>query len=418
MTIKTASRWNVKTVGGYPVRAFERELIRSGKKVLNLTAGDPSVWGFINQPLSKHLVEAAEQGWHTYGGRANDLGLGTSPPLPTQLRNAIVAFEKSERGNDFEPKNIFYGGGCAGAILMVHMALLEEGDEVVTFDPAHYLVGPTNYFPYFKSKVIPCRSIEEDDWRPDLDELREKIGKRTKLVVINNPNNPTGAVYNEKTLKEIVDIAGEYELPIMSDEIYSSITFDGVVAKSTADVAEDIPVIVVNGLAKLFMRTGWKVGYVAFHDPEEKMKELISTTDKVWRLYGGQRRSMPTPILYAAIKAFQGSMDAGREFVRGVKSRRDYSMKRINEIDGLNCIDPKGTFYVFPRIETVGEEKTWKSEVDFLLELAKEKHVTFDAGSVYGKHGFGHFRAVTLPKIDILEDAYNRIEKFMLEHAN
>jgi aspartate/methionine/tyrosine aminotransferase len=416
MVIKPASKWQIKTGGGYALREVERELKRSGVKVYNLTSGDPPAWGHRNQELSKYLIEAAEKGYHTYGGYTNDAGLSESPSLQNQLQNAITEFEKRERGVNYDPKNVIYGGGVAGVILTIHQALLENGDEVISFEPAHYFIGPTSYFPYYGAKAVPCRSLEEENWSPDFNELRKKINNKTKMIVINNPNNPTGTVYDEKTLKTLIDIAGEHDLPIMSDEIYNLITFDGIEAKSTALLSKDVPVITCNGLAKTFMRTGWKLGFAAFHDPEGKISEVISAINKVWSLYGGQKRSMPTPMMYAAIGAFREENEAGREFVKNVKERRDYSVNRINEIDEISCIIPKGTFYVFPKINKIGKGEKWNTEVDFLVDFAKKYHVTVDAGSLYGEHGSGHFRAITLPNIEILTEVYDRLEKFLKEN--
>jgi aspartate/methionine/tyrosine aminotransferase len=417
LPVKPAPVWDKVELGEEdPLRNNVRELSRSGKKVLQITSGDPPAWGFSNQPLSKYLIEAAEQGWHTYSGKANEQGLSTSPPLISQLQNAIAEFEKREHNLELKPNNIIVAGGAAGAILTVHMALLGNGDEVATFEPAHYLVGPSSYFSWLGAKAVPSRCIESEGWRPDFEELRKKISKKTKLIVINNPANPTGKVYTEKELKELVNIAGEHDLPILSDEIYGFITFDGVVAKSTAAISGDVPVIVVNGLAKTFMRTGWKIGYAAFHDPENKLQDLLDATKKAWQVYGGMRRSLSTPMIYAAVKSFQGSLDAGKEFIQGVKKLRDYSVKRIREIKGLSVVEPKGTFYVFPRVESIGKEKTWKTDVEFLTDLLNEELVSFNPGSQYGEHGFGHFRSLTLPKIEILDDAFNRVERFLKKH--
>lgn len=410
--MKPASKWQKKTQKSHSLRPIESKLRKEGKKLYNLTSGDPVVWGHSNQQLSKYLIEAAEQGYHSYGGPANSQGLPATPPLPTQLINGIIGFEKKLRDVEYNPNDIVYGNGCASVIWVVHQALLEEGDEVLSFEPAHYFIGPTSYFPYLGAKVISCESNEEEGWKPELDQLRKKITDKTKMIVINNPNNPTGAVYSEKVLKDIIDIAGEHGLLIMSDEIYSLITFDGVTSTSTAALAGDVPVITLNGLAKFFMRTGWKVGYGAFHDPDDKIGELKDTIKKVWRVYGSQRRSMSTPMLYAAAKAFNDT-DAGWKFVKDVKKGRDYSIKRVNEIDGLSCVDPQGTFYIFPKIEVVGDGRKWESDVDFLSKLAHEHYITLDPGIMYGEKGFGHFRAVTCPSIEVLEHVYNKIEEFI-----
>ncbi|MFC1803073.1 aminotransferase class I/II-fold pyridoxal phosphate-dependent enzyme [Thermoproteota archaeon] len=412
MPIKPNPIWKDISVRESHLKSILKEMELNGRKILALTGGDPPRWGHINQPISKYLIEAAEEGWHTYRGQSNDKGLGSTPTLHNQLQNAIMEHEKQWHSVEFKPENIFFAGGCAGSILMVHSALLEYGDEVITFEPSHYMDNPTSYFNLFKTKVVSCQQVEEMGWEPDINELRKKITNKTKLIVINNPNNPTGKIYDEKTLKNIVNIAGEYDLPIMSDEIYTYITYDGIIAKSTAAVANDVPVIVINGLAKFFMRTGWKVGYAAIHDPNGKADELIKAIRNVWRIYGGPMRSMPTPMLYTAIKTFRGPVDAGREFVQKLQTHRDYVMKRIDEINELNAVKPEGTYYTFPKIDKIGVGKTWNSDIDFLVELVKEQSLTFLPGSEFGKSGHGHIRVINLPNIDILEDAFNRLDAF------
>lgn len=389
------------------------DLITKGEKILSLTVGDPPAWGFGNQSLSNHLSIAAEEGWHSYGGTTNEYGIYPNPSITSRLQTAIAGFEKRERNIEFDSNNIFPCGGCGGALTCLHYSILEDGDEIVVVEPSHYLGGPTSYFSYFNAKTIESRMIEEEKWEPDLEELRKKISNRAKAIMIINPNNPTGAVYDEKTLKNIIDVAGEYDLPIISDEIYGLITYDGIVAKSTAAITDDVPVIVINGLTKFFMRPGWRVGYIAFHDPEDNIKQVIDVTRRVWSMYGHQAYGMPLPIRYAAIKAFEGPIESSKKMVEELEIRRNYSLKRINEIDGLNCVKPKGSYYLFPRLNNVGENKTWNSVTGFLIDLVLNKNVTFLPGNKFGKHGTGHFRMLFLPKIEILEDVFNRLENFL-----
>jgi len=231
-----------------------------------------------------------------------------------------------------------------------------------------------------------------------------------------NPNNPTGAVYSERALKEIVNIAGENDLPIISDEIYGLITFDGIVAKPTAEVAKDVPVIALSGMSKIFMRTGWRVGYICFHDPEGKISELSRVIKRVAGLYGHGITTMPTSILFAATKAFQGSIDAGIEMTKKLQVNRDITMKHIQEIEGVTCVKPKGTLYCFPKVHEIG--KTWKTDEEFMLDLLKDKDVLFNRGSGYGDSGFGHFRLLLLPDQTIIDDALNRLEHFLQQHSH
>ena len=163
------------------------------------------------------------------------------------------------------------------------------------------------------------------------------------------------------------------------------------------------------------MRPGWRVGYIAFHDPEDSIKEVVDTTRKVWSMYGHQAYGMPLPIRYAAIKALEGNIETSKQMVKELEIRRNYSMKRIIEINGLDCVEPKGSYYLFPRLDAIGEKKTWGSMTNFLIDLVKYKKVTFLPGYKFGKHGARNFRMLFLPKIEILEDVFNRLEDFLRE---
>ncbi len=405
MVVKPSSRWKdmpQPTEFQIKLSAIKAEKKKSGEKILDLTEGDPVIYGHTNQQLSEKLVEAAEGGWHMYPEQS---------PWRNELRKAISSYEKRYRDVEYEPENIIIGPGVAGCFHTLHYSLLESGDEVVVIEPAHYLLGPTSYWYYFQSKVLTSPCSEEEGWEPVVEDLRSKISTRTKAIMIVNPNNPTGAVYSERVLKEIVNIAGENDLPVISDEIYGLTTFDGIVVKPTANIAEDVPVIALSGMSKIFMRTGWRVGYICFHDPEEKISELTKVIKRVAGLYGHGITSMSTPILYAATKAFQGSIDAGIEMTKTLQNRRDNTMKRIEEIEGVTCVKPKAALYAFPKVEEIG--KTWKTDEEFMLEIAKEENVIFNLGSGYGPSGFGHFRLLLLPEQKIIDEALNRLNSFL-----
>jgi len=405
LVVKPSSRWKdmpQSTAFQRKINEIKSEKKKAGVQILDLTEGDPVIYGHVNQPLSDRLVEAADGGWHMYPEQS---------PWRDELRKAISNFEKRYRKIWYDPDDVIIGPGVAGCFQILHYSLLEPGDEVVVIEPAHYLLGPTSYWYYFKSRVLTSPCSEDEGWEPVVEELRPKITNRTKGIVIVNPNNPTGAVYSEKALKGIADIAGENDLPIISDEIYGLLTFDDIIVKPTAEIANDVPVIALSGMSKIFMRTGWRVGYICFHDPEGKISELSMITKRVAGLYGHGMTAMPTPILYAATKAFQGSIEAGLQMMKELQVRRDHVMKRVQEIEGVTCVKPKGTLYCFPKVHEIG--KTWKTDEEFMLDLLKEENVLFNLGSGYGDSGFGHFRLLLLPDQKIINDALNRLEHFL-----
>jgi aspartate/methionine/tyrosine aminotransferase len=339
----------------------------------------------------------------------------SSTPWEKELKASIVKFEKKYRGVEYSPENVVLGPGVAGVLSVLHYAILEQGDEVITWDPSHHLVGPTKYWPYIGARPVPCRTLENEDWKPDLDEMQNKITSKTKAIFINSPNNPTGAIYDEKVLKGIVNVAGQHGIPVISDEIYGLITFDGAKAPSTPNLAPDVPVIMLSGMSKTFMRTGWRVGYICIHDPREAMKDATKVIKRVANMYGQGATCIPTPILAAAAKVYGEAVEKDLQeidkMIRELQLRKDYTMKRFREMSGIACSDPKGALYAFPRVQ--GMKRIWQSDDDFMLDLLKEEGLVFDPGSSYGRLGESHFRTLIMPKIEILERVYNKLEKFL-----
>ncbi|MDH5787784.1 MAG: aminotransferase class I/II-fold pyridoxal phosphate-dependent enzyme, partial [Candidatus Bathyarchaeota archaeon] len=306
---------------------------------------------------------------------------------------------------DIAPENVIITSGISEGIQMVMAALIDVGDEIL-------LPGPTyppyiSYAKFFGGKPITYETVEENYWQPNIDDLREKISGKTRGVVIINPNNPCGAVYEEKTVKQILDIAGEYGLPVLSDEIYDQIIYEKKFF-SAANLAEDVPIVGLNGFSKAYLMTGWRLGYLYFHDKENRLQELKQCIEKEARI----RLCVNTPVQKAGVAALNGPQDHIEDMVERLRQRRDYAWKRLNEIDGISCKRPEGAFYVFPRINAVGS--LWKTDMEFALELLKETGVLFVHGSGFDPtYGAGHVRGVFLPPLEILEQALDEVELFM-----
>jgi len=295
--------------------------------------------------------------------------------------------------------------GISEGIQMVMAALIDAGDEIL-------LPGPTyppyiSYARFFGGNAITYETVEKNGWQPNVDDLRRKISKKTRGIVVINPNNPCGALYEEKVVKQIVDLAGEYDVPVLSDEIYDQITY-GKKFVSTAALAKDVPVIGLNGFSKAYLMTGWRLGYLYFHDKKERLEELKHGIEKETRI----RLCANTPVQKAGVAALNGPQEHIKETVQKLKQRRDYALKRLNEIEGISCTKPEGAFYVFPRIHAVGSR--WKTDMEFALDLLRETGVLFVHGSGFDQtYGAGHVRGVILPPIETLEQALDEVERFM-----
>lgn len=394
--VKVTAR--VKTIE-YAIRdiiVHAKELAKTGKKIFYLNIGDPVAFDFRTPPhVRQALCKAVEEGANNYS---------PSEGLP-ELRQAVAEKERRVNGVSISADDVIVTSGISEGIQMVMAALIDEGDEILLPGPSYppYI----SYAKFFGGKPVTYETVEEDGWQPNIDDLRRKISKRTRGVVIVNPNNPCGALYGEKIVKQILDIAGEHELLILSDEIYDQITYTENFV-SAAHLAKDMPVIGLNGFSKVHLMTGWRLGYLYFRDPRGKLKELEQCVEKEARI----RICANTPVQKAGIAALNGPQDHVKDLVRRLGQRRDYAWKRLNEIEGLSCTKPEGAFYVFPRIHAVGQK--WRTDTEFALDLLKETGVLFVHGSGFDPiYGAGHVRGVFLPPVETLEQAFNEVERFM-----
>lgn len=375
------------------VVVYARKLEKKGIKVLKMNIGDPIAYDF---DTPKHMKEALyKASLDGYNGYAPSEGYEI-------LREEIAKREKRRNGLDYDIDDICITTGVTEALQIFLSACLDHGDELLVPGPTY---PPYNLITAFNgAKPVPYATIEEEDWQPDVDDIRKKINEKTKGIVIINPNNPTGALYSEKVVKEIVDVAGEHGIVVVSDEIYDDIVFEGKQC-ATASLADDVPVITFNGFSKVYLVPGWRVGYALF-SPNEELEELKEAYLRIARA----RLCANSVCQLAMVSALKGSQEHIKEMVRILKERRDFAYKRINEIDGLSTAKPQGAFYIFPRIE----KSVWKDDKEFVMDVLNNANVLFVHGSgfcpVYGKN---HFRAVILPPIETMEEAFNRVEAFM-----
>ncbi|MCL6577854.1 MAG: aminotransferase class I/II-fold pyridoxal phosphate-dependent enzyme [Candidatus Bathyarchaeota archaeon] len=377
-----------------------RQVAKTGKKIFYLNIGDPVAFDFDTpQHIKQALIKAVEEGENAYSA---------SEGIP-ELREAISQKEKRVNGVDISAEDVIVTQGISEGIQMVMAALVDAGDEIL-------LPGPTyppyiSYAKFFGGKPVTYKTVEEELWQPDIDDLKRKVSRKTRAIAIINPNNPCGALYDEKIVKQILNLAGEHDLPVLSDEIYDQIIYEKKFV-STAHLAKDVPVIGLNGFSKAHLMTGWRLGYLYFYDQKDELKELKQCIEKEARI----RLCANTPVQKAGVVALNGPQDHVKKLVQKLKQRRDYAWKRLNEIEGLSCAKPEGAFYVFPKIHAVGQK--WKTDKEFVLELLKETGVLFVHGSGFDLvYGAGHVRGVFLPPIETLEEAFNEVERFMKRNS-
>jgi len=386
---------------------IKEKFCKSGRKVYALHGADVLEWGHSNDALTQMLGEVSSEGWGGHYSETTD--------LIVQLKQSIAFFERAMRGIECSPEDIIPVPGVAGAWNILHYTLLDPGDEMLCIQPAHYFWGPASYLHHYSAKAVGALTNESEAWEPDTEDLRSKISTKTKAIVIVYPNNPTGAVYSNGALRRILDIAGEHDLLVIADEIYGLVSYDGLEVKSVAAKSPETPVVTMYSMSKFFMKPGWRLGFIHMCDPRGKLGEFRRVLETVASTYGYGIKALSTVMLAAGAKAFRGPYDASREFVKRLEARRDFTFKRLNEIEGIRCTKPKASLYAFPRIEAVG--KGWDSEEQFLTELLNEEGVVFSPGSLFGPQGAGHFRTLILPEIEVLEEVYSRLERFMEKHS-
>ena len=368
-----------------------RKVEQRGMKVDYLNIGDPVQFGF--QPpdnVKEALINAVKNGNNFYS---------SSEGLP-ELREEI-AKKENVKGLSISSDDILITNGVSEGLDMVISSIVEEGDEVL-------LPGP--YYPPYASYVrlhggVPIEfAVDLDNSTPDIDDIKSKITPKTVAVCLISPNNPTGVVFNESSLKQLVDLANQHNLYIICDEIYDQIVFDEKFV-GIGKVAGDSPVIILNGFSKVHLMTGWRIGYIAFNQ-SPKLEPIREHLPKLARV----RIATSLPVQHVALESLRGPQDYINGFVTKIKKRRDLVIKRLNEMPGISCPNPKGAFYAFPKIE----DNRFGTDKEFVTKLLETKGVLTVHGSGFGKqYGSGHFRLVYLPSLEILDSAMNKIEEFV-----
>ena len=367
------------------------KLEKQGKKIQYLNIGDPVLYGF--QPpdyVKEALIKAIQKGENYYA---------PSEGLP-ELRD-LISQKEHKKGLSVSSDDILVTNGVSEGLDMIMSSIVEEGDEVL-------LPGP--YYPPYASYIrlhggIPIEfAVDLDNSTPDIDDIRSKITPKTIAICLISPNNPTGVVFNEKALKDLVDVANENNLYIICDEIYDQIVFDEKFV-GIGKVAGTSPVILLNGFSKVHLMSGWRIGYIAFNN-SPALEQLRENLPKLARV----RISTNLPVQHAALESLMGPQEYISKFVSELKTRRDLVVKRLNSMPGLSCTNPKGAFYAFPKIE----QNKFDSDKEFVMELLNSKGVLTVHGSGFGKqYGSGHFRLVFLPNLNVLDSALDKIEEFV-----
>jgi aspartate/methionine/tyrosine aminotransferase len=383
---KRMSRLGTETAFEVLVRA--RALEAQGKSIIHLEIGEPD----FDTPAN--IIEAARtalrKGWTHYG---------PSPGLP-ELRQTIADYISRTRNVKVAPEEVVVVPGGKPIMFYVITALAEEGDEVIYPNPG---------FPIYESminfvgaKAVPIQLREELNFRLDVNDLASKINDRTRLIILNSPQNPTGGVLTKKDVLDIAAAIGDREIMVLSDEIYSRLLFEGehFSIMSVEDFKDRT--ILLDGFSKTYAMTGWRMGYGV-------MRADLAT--HIARLQTNAVSCTASFTQVAGIEALKGDQSAVDRMRDEFKRRRDYMVERLNRIRGFSCRLPKGAFYVFPNITKTG----WPSKklADALLEQAG---VAGLSGTAFGAFGEGYLRFSVANSMENIQKALDRIEEWTKEN--
>lgn len=382
--MKLAERMSrLGTETAFEVLAKAKALEARGQQVIHLEIGEPD----FDTP--RNIIDAAIKA-------LNEGKTHYSPAAGISELREVLAEDIGKRRNiKIQPDQVVVTPGAKPIMFFTILALVDEGDEVMYPNPGFPIYESIIDFVGAKSVPYPLR--EEKEFRFDIDEFMSLISDRTKLIILNTPQNPTGGILTESDLKAVAQVAQEKDIYVLSDEVYMNIIYEGVHHSIASLPGMQERTIILDGFSKTYAMTGWRLGYGAMP------KDLA---DKVVQLQINSNSCTATFSQYAGIEAIRGPQDAVYQMVAEFKKRRDVIVDGLNAIPGLSCLRPHGAFYVFPNIKQLGIDG--KKFADLLLE---KFGVAVLSGTAFGKYGNGYLRLSYANSIPNIEKALDRIEQ-------
>jgi len=380
-----------------PVLARARQMEEEGHRILKLNIGNLASFGFDAPDEMRHDVIV---------NLSNASGYTDSKGL-FAARKAIMHYAQQKRIAGVELDDIIIGNGVSELIVMAMQGLLDDGDEVLVPAPDYPLWTAAVRLAGGMSRHYRCD--EGNGWLPDLADIRARITPRTRAIVIINPNNPTGALYPDDLLRELVEIARRHQLIVYADEIYDKTLYDGATHTSIASLADDLLFVTFNGLSKNYRACGYRTGWMIVSGEKRHAEDYIEGLN----ILASMRLCANVPGQYAvqtALGGYQSINDlvapAGR-----LCRQRDLAWELITRIPGVSCVKPKAALYLFPRLDA--SMYPIKDDQEFVLELLEAEKVLVVQGSGFNWPHPDHFRLVFLPNSDDLAEAIARLSRFL-----
>ncbi|HVC57903.1 MAG TPA: aminotransferase class I/II-fold pyridoxal phosphate-dependent enzyme [Candidatus Acidoferrales bacterium] len=385
-----------------------RKLAQKGMKIVGLNKGDPPKYFPTPKYVIDAYVKALREGRTTYSGIKDE----------DVLKYAVQRRYKKAYNIRLKEEDIIITAGVSEAISFLNSALINKGDIGILFRPYYTIYA--SMLKMNEGRIQLEDYDENDSWNVHVDKLRKSLAsmkrsgtiKKVKYMMITNPNNPTGTVLRRKILEEIADIANEYGILLISDEIYDEIVYNGAKLTSVGQVAKGIPHVILNGASKVYDATGFRVGFAMVPGDDKVSNALKAALDN----YALVRLSVNNPALYAVAEAMQNEKEhkkAIRHMVSEIETRVNLSSKLLAETPHLETVEPNGAFYTLPRIHL--KDLGMKTDAEFVETLLRETGIDVSRGSGFGAPS--HFRIVSLPPKEILGYAINRINDFCRRHS-
>lgn len=312
--------------------------------------------------------------------------------------------QKGIDGVDIE--DIYLGNGVSELIVMACQAILNSGDEILIPAPDYPLWTGASSLSGGRAVHYICD--EQQDWYPDIADIRSKITDKTRAIVVINPNNPTGSVYPPAILEEILQVARENRLIVLADEIYDKILYDDAVHTSIASLADDVLCVTFNGLSKAYRLAGFRSGWMIVSGPTHKARDLVMG----FNLLTSMRLCANVPAQHAIQTALGGYQSINELILPGgrMREQRDLAWERINDIPGISCFKPQGALYLFPKVDV--KKFNIQNDEMMVLDLLRQEKILLVHGRAFNWPQPDHFRIVFLPPKELLEDAMDKMDRF------
>lgn len=378
-----------------------RRLEEEGHRILKLNIGNPAPFEFdvpeeIQTDVIRNLPNAQ--------GYSDSKGLYSA-------RKAVMQHYQSKGILGVDIEDIYLGNGASELIVMSMQALLNTGDEVLIPAPDYPLW--TAAVTLSSGKAVHYRCDEENHWWPDIEDLRSKINERTKAIVVINPNNPTGAVYPESLLQDIIALAREHQLMLLADEIYDKILYDGTTHVPLAALSKDVLTLTFNGLSKSYRAAGYRSGWLMLSGPKHIAEDFVDGLD----MLASMRLCCNVPAQYAIQTALGGYQSINDLIVPGGRfyDQREIAWERLNQIRGVSCVKPMGALYLFVKLDP--DIHPIYNDEKLVLDLLKQQRILIVHGTGFNLDDHQHYRFVFLPREDVLVDAIERFEEFLATYS-